>query len=47
MADMQNFFLWFLQELANFLLSDPIKYFTGIFLGMCAVGLFRRICGLR
>lgn len=30
MADMINFSSWIFSELPDFLLSDPIKYFTGL-----------------
>lgn len=46
MGDMQSFFLWFLAEIPNFLLSEPIRYFTGVFIGFAVIGLFRRLLRL-
>ena len=30
MTNVQNFVLWFLDNLPDFLMSEPIKYFVGI-----------------
>lgn len=43
MGNMQNFFLWWMSEVPNFLLAEPIRYFTGIFIGLACVGLFRKL----
>lgn len=43
MGNMQTFFLWFLEEIPNFLLAEPIRYFTGVFIGFAVVGLFRKL----
>lgn len=40
---MINFFVEFLGMLCDFLMSEPIIYFTAIFLGACVLGLVSKI----
>lgn len=41
LSAMQDFVMWFINNLSAFLLSEPIIYFVGIFFGGCIVKLLR------
>ena len=43
MADMQNFALWFLSEIPDFLLKPPISAFVGLCLLFVVIKLFGSI----
>lgn len=43
MNDMMEFFNHYLGSVADFLLMDPIKYFTGIAIGSCIIGIIAKI----
>lgn len=47
MTDIKNFFLWFIDNLPDFLMSDPIKYFVGIFIAGMIIKLILDLCGIR
>lgn len=40
---MTNFVLWFLEQLPDFLMSEPIIYFVGFFFLFVVVNLIRNI----
>ena len=44
MQSMMDFCLWFLQELPDFLMSEPIIYFVGLFFAFFTVRLIRSLC---
>lgn len=46
MSDMVNFSSWFFSALPDFLLSEPIKYFTGLIITFFIVKVILRLCGL-
>lgn len=46
MQDVLNFCMSLLTLIPQFLLSDPIRYFVGIFILLAIVGLVFRICRL-
>ena len=46
MADVKTFIMWFLSELPDFLMSEPICYFMGFAILTCVVGLFKRMINL-
>ena len=46
MSAMQNFVMWFLNNLPSFLLSDPIKYFVGFFFAGLTVKLIKEILSI-
>lgn len=41
--DMMQFFTGLMDHTATWLMSEPIKYFTAIFLGACVIGLVNKI----
>lgn len=43
MNDMLQFFQEFLRIVADFLMTEPIKYFTGIFIGVFVIGIISRL----
>ena len=47
MQNMKEFVLFFLDELPDFLMSEPICYFVGFFFLFVTVGLVRQIINLR
>lgn len=48
MTDITSFFEWFFDNLPYFLMSDPIKYFTGfVVLGFAAKFLVELFRGVR
>lgn len=47
MNDMLTFFQSFLGIVADFLMAEPIKYFTGIFIGICVIAIIKRLFNLR
>lgn len=47
MNDMLDFFTQFLGIIADFLMAEPVKYFTGIFIGLCVIALVKRLFNLR
>lgn len=47
MNDMLSFFQQFLVMLADFLMTEPVKYFTGIFIGICVIGIVKKLFNLR
>lgn len=47
MTEMQNFCSWFLSELPNFLLSNPIKYFLGFWFLAIAMHLAFKIINIK
>lgn len=47
MADMMSFFTWLLEQTADFLWTEPIKYFTVIIFGFCILSFFRSMLNLR
>lgn len=42
-----NFSLWFLSQLPDFLMSEPISAFTGLAVLFVVVSLFNRIIHMR
>lgn len=46
MTNMQNFVLWFLDYIPEFLLSDPIKYFVGFWFAGITILLIKRILNI-
>lgn len=42
-ADVQTFSLWFLEQVPDFLMSEPICYFVGLALGIVVLNLIHRI----
>lgn len=46
MTSMQNFVMWFFNNLPDFLLSDPIKYFLGFWFAGCTVLLIKQILNI-
>lgn len=42
-SDTQVFISWFLSELPDFLLAEPICYFVGFFFLFITIGLFKKI----
>lgn len=46
MQDMISFFQQFLGLVADFLMAEPIKYFTGVFVGVCVIGIVARLLRL-
>lgn len=44
---MLSFFSGFLSILGNFLASEPVIYFTAIFIGVCVIALVKRLFNLR
>ena len=46
MTDIKNFFLWFIDHLPDFLMSEPIKYFVGIIIAGLLIKIILSICGL-
>lgn len=46
MSDMILFFQQLLQIVADFLLAEPIRYFTGIFIGLCCIYIFGKLLRL-
>lgn len=46
MTDMQNFVMWFLNNLPTFLLSEPVKYFVGFWFAGLTVLLIKRILNI-
>ena len=43
---MQDFCVWFLQELPAFLMAEPIVYFVGLFFSFFIIKLIGNIFGL-
>lgn len=43
MQDMIDFFTAFLTLVADFLMTEPFKYFTALFIGAGVIALIRRI----
>lgn len=43
MNDMLLFFQNWLTMVADFLMTEPIKYFTGIFIGVLVIGIVARL----
>ena len=46
MTAITNFFLWFIDNLPDFLMAEPIKYFVGIFIAGMIIKMILSICGL-
>lgn len=46
MEQMKDFVMWFLTVLPDFLLTEPISYFTGFVLLFFTFGIIRRIMGV-
>lgn len=46
MTAMKNFTLWFIDNLPDFLLSEPIIYFVGLFILAFIVRIILRLCGI-
>lgn len=43
MQEMMDFGLWFLQQLPDFLMTEPVSAFTGVAFLFCVVALVERI----
>lgn len=43
MSDMMDFSMWFLQQIPDFLMSEPINYLVGLGVLSVVVVLFRRM----
>lgn len=43
MNDMLNFFTSLMGYTADWLFLEPIRYFTGILIGACVIGLIHKI----
>lgn len=41
-----SFWSYSLQSVADFLMTEPISYFTGLIILAFVAGLFRRICNI-
>lgn len=46
MQAVKDFFLWFLTEIPDFLLTPPISAFVGLALGVGIIALFKRLCNI-
>lgn len=46
MSDMISFSSWFFSNLPSFLLSDPIKYFTGLIITFFVVKVIFALMGV-
>ena len=46
MQDMLNFFELWLADVADFLMAEPIKYFTGIWIGVLVIGIVAKLLRL-
>lgn len=46
MADMISFSSWFFSNLPDFLLSEPIKYFTGLIITFFVVKVIISLMGI-
>lgn len=44
---MMNFSFWFLSQLPDFLMSEPISAFTGLAVLLVVISLFNRIIHMR
>lgn len=44
---MMDFISWFLTELPDFLMREPICYFVGFAFGFVTIALIRRLINLR
>lgn len=47
MTNIKSFFLWFLDNLPDFLMSEPICYFVGIFIAGMIINLILTLCGIK
>lgn len=47
MQDMMNFVTWFMSQLPDFLMTEPISAFTGLAILFVVAALFRRMIHLR
>lgn len=47
MQEMRTFILWFLEELPNFLMREPICYFVGFGFLFVVLALFKSIINIR
>lgn len=47
MQDMKDFVLWFIAQLPDFLMTEPISAFTGIAILFAVASLVRRMMHLR
>lgn len=46
MQNMMNFIMWFLSNLPEFLMSEPICYLVGFFFLSVVIVLFKRIVSI-
>lgn len=46
MQDMLDFFELWLANVADFLMTEPIKYFTGIWIGVLVIGIVAKLLRL-
>lgn len=46
MQVMQNFCVWFLEQLPAFLMTEPIIYFVGLFFSFFIVKLIMALCSI-
>lgn len=44
---MKNFCLWFIEQLPEFLMSEPINYLVGMALGFVVISLIRQIINIK
>lgn len=47
MTQIKTFFLWFIDNLPTFLMSEPIKYFVGIFIAGMIIKMILTLCGIK
>lgn len=47
MEEMRTFSMWFLNELPQFLMSEPAIYFVGVAFCMCMVGLLKSLINIK
>ena len=47
MQSVREFCVWFISQLPDFLMSEPICYFVGFFFSFATVGLIARLMNIK
>lgn len=47
MSEMKDLCLWFLTQLPDFLMSEPVCYFVGFAMLFVVIGLFKSIINIK
>lgn len=47
MESMKTFSLWFIEQLPEFLMADPVIYFVGLAFGLLVIGLFKSLINIK